>query len=79
MLQARIRVAVPKSRNSDLDMRIDRETSLVLAAPEEGKFYLNREQISAEAIQDRIGAAGSIMYRLPFGELSPVTNTVPLQ
>ena len=54
MLQPRIRVAVPKGKNPDPDMRIDQETSLVLAAPEEGKFYLNREQVTPDGIQDRI-------------------------
>ena len=57
MLQPRIRVSVPKARNPDLDMRIDKETSLVLAALDDGRVYLNREQISAELVQDRVTRA----------------------
>jgi biopolymer transport protein ExbD/biopolymer transport protein TolR len=56
MLQPRIRVAVRKAKNPDPDMRIDQETSLVLAAPEQGQFYLNRELVAPERIQDRISA-----------------------
>jgi len=57
MLQPRIRVAVPKGKNPDLDMRIDNDTSLVVAAPEEGLIYLNRDLIAPELVEDRIRAA----------------------
>jgi biopolymer transport protein ExbD/biopolymer transport protein TolR len=57
LLQPRINVAVPKARNPDLDMRIDKETSLVVAALDDGRVYLNREQISAERVEERISAA----------------------
>jgi biopolymer transport protein ExbD/biopolymer transport protein TolR len=57
MLQPRIRVAVPKGKNPDLDVRIDKETSLVLAAPDDGRIYLNRQQISPEMVQERITQA----------------------
>jgi len=57
LLQPRINVAVPKSRNPDPDMRIDKETSLVVAALDDGRVYLNREQISPELVQERITQA----------------------
>jgi len=56
MLQPRVRVAVPKGKNPDLDLKIDRETSVVLAAPEEGEYFLNREKVPPDRIQDRIVA-----------------------
>ena len=37
-------------------MKIDKETSVVLAAPQKGQYYLNLEQVTPDAIQDRITA-----------------------
>ena len=57
MLQPRLRVEVPKGQNPDQDLGIDSETSLVLAAPEEGLFFLNREQVQLADLQERLSVA----------------------
>ncbi len=48
LLQSGVSVAVPKSRNPDLDENIVKETSAVIAIPNDNEFYIGRDKMNAK-------------------------------
>ena len=48
LLQSGVSVAVPKSRNPDLDDNIVKETSAVIAIPNDNEFYIGRDKMNAK-------------------------------
>ena len=57
LLQSGVSVAVPKSKNPDLDENIVKENSAVVAIPNDNEFYIGRDKINAkEDIASRVTA-----------------------
>jgi biopolymer transport protein ExbD len=54
MLQSGVSVALPKSKNPDADPNIIKETSAVVAIPEDNKFFIGRDQIQQADIPKTI-------------------------
>lgn len=55
MLQHGITVNLPKELNNpDEDRRITADTSVVIAIPEDGKYYLGKTQVSKEQLKDKV-------------------------
>src|SRR5262245_15062396 len=55
MLQSGVSVALPITKNPDRDDAITKETSVVLAIPNENEFYINKERVnSLDDIPQRI-------------------------
>ena len=48
LLQSGVSVAVPKSRNPELDDNIVKETSAVIAIPNDNEFYIGRDKMNAK-------------------------------
>jgi biopolymer transport protein ExbD/biopolymer transport protein TolR len=48
LLQSGVSVAVPKSKNPDLDDNIVKETSAVIAIPNDNEFYIGRDKMNAK-------------------------------
>jgi biopolymer transport protein ExbD/biopolymer transport protein TolR len=49
MLQSGVSVALPTSTYPDRDDDINKESSVVIAIPEEGKFYINKDPVGSLA------------------------------
>lgn len=56
MLQSGVSVALPKSKYPDPDPNIIKETSVVLAIPNEGEVYLGRDKIALNDVPQRVRA-----------------------
>jgi len=56
MLQSGVSVSLPKSKYPEPDPNIIKDTSAVVAIPEDGKFYIGRDKIQKEDIPNRIKA-----------------------
>jgi biopolymer transport protein TolR len=55
MLQHGITVNLPKELlNPDEDQRITADTSVVIAIPEDGKYYLGKTQVSKEQLKEKV-------------------------
>jgi biopolymer transport protein ExbD len=54
MLQSGVSVTLPESKNPDIDMNINKETSAVVAIPADGQYYLNREKVNLSDLPDRV-------------------------
>ena len=55
MLQHGITVNLPKELNNpDEDQRITSDTSVVIAIPEDGKYYLGKTQVTKEQLKDKV-------------------------
>ncbi len=54
MLQSGVSVALPKSKYPDLDPNIIKDTSAVIAIPDNGEFYIGREKVAQADIPTRI-------------------------
>jgi biopolymer transport protein ExbD len=48
LLQSGVSVAVPKTKNPDLDDNIVKETSAVIAIPNDNEFYIGRDKMNAK-------------------------------
>src|SRR5262249_46292669 len=48
MLQSGVSVALPKSKNPENDPNIIKETSAVIAVPDDNSFYLGRDKLAKE-------------------------------
>src|SRR5688572_25999812 len=57
LLQSGVSVAVPKSKNPELDENIVKDNSAVIAIPNDNEFYIGRDKINAkEDIATRVTA-----------------------
>jgi biopolymer transport protein TolR len=56
MLQSGVTVVMPKSKNSQEDPDINKETAVVVAIPADGQFYLGKELIAKERLTEKIKA-----------------------
>jgi len=56
MLQSGVTVVMPKSKNSEEDSNINKETAVVVAIPADGQFYLGKELIAKERLTEKIKA-----------------------
>jgi biopolymer transport protein ExbD/biopolymer transport protein TolR len=54
MLQSGVSVALPKSKYPDLDPNIIKDTSAVIAIPDNGEFYIGRDKVAMADIPARI-------------------------
>ena len=54
MLQTGVSVALPKSKNPDPDPNIIKETSAVVAIPNDGEFYIGRDRVAQADIPKTI-------------------------
>lgn len=54
MLQQGVSVALPKSKNPDADPNIIKETSVVVAIPNDSEFYIGRDKIAQADIPKTI-------------------------
>src|ERR1044071_4096652 len=54
MLQTGVSVALPKSKNPDPDPNIIKETSAVVAIPNDGEFYIGRDKVAQADIATRV-------------------------
>jgi biopolymer transport protein TolR len=54
MLQTGVSVALPMSKNPDADPNIIKETSAVVAIPNDGEFYIGRDKIAQADIPKTI-------------------------
>jgi biopolymer transport protein ExbD/biopolymer transport protein TolR len=56
MLQSGVTVVMPKSKNSEEDQNINKETAVVVAIPADGQFYLGKELIAKDRLTEKIKA-----------------------
>ncbi|MGH9825116.1 MAG: ExbD/TolR family protein, partial [Blastocatellia bacterium] len=56
MLGQDIKVNVPKAKNAELDLKIDKESSVVIALTDDGKTYVNKDPVPLADIPARVGA-----------------------
>jgi biopolymer transport protein ExbD/biopolymer transport protein TolR len=56
MLQSGVTVVMPKSKNSEEDQNINKETAVVIAIPNNGEYYLGKDKIAAERLTEKIKA-----------------------
>src|SRR5215467_3958116 len=56
MLQSGVSVTLPQTKNPDIDPAINRETSAVVAIPNNTDVYLGKEKVRKEDLPDRINA-----------------------
>ena len=56
MLGQGIKVNVPKAKNAELDLKIDKESSVVIALTGDGKTYVNKDPVPVADIPARVGA-----------------------
>jgi len=54
MLQSGVNVTLPQTKNPDIDPAINRETSAVVAIPNNTEVYLGKEKLRKEDLPDRI-------------------------
>jgi biopolymer transport protein ExbD/biopolymer transport protein TolR len=54
MLQQGVSVTLPQTKNPDIDPAINRETSAVVAIPNNNDVYLGKEKVRKEDLPDRI-------------------------
>jgi biopolymer transport protein ExbD len=54
MLQSGVSVALPKSKYPDPDPNIIKDTSAVIAIPNDGEFYIGRDKVAQADIPTRI-------------------------
>jgi biopolymer transport protein TolR len=54
MLQSGVSVVMPKSLNPEEDPAINKETAVVVAIPENGVYYVGKEQINRERLTEKI-------------------------
>ena len=54
MLQSGVSVQLPTSKFPDRDDAINKETSVVIAIPDEGQFYINKERVNQADIPQRV-------------------------
>jgi biopolymer transport protein ExbD len=53
-LQAGVNVALPKGPHGEEDQDINKESSVVVAVPTDGTYYLGREQLNLSDLETRI-------------------------
>ncbi len=88
MLQAGVSVALPKSKYPDPDPNIVKDTSVVIAIPNDGEFYIGRDKIALtdipkaveRALKDK-PAADQVVYiksgqKVKYGTVVEVINSV---
>ncbi len=88
MLQAGVSVALPKSKYPDPDPNIVKDTSVVLAIPNDGEYYIGRDKIALadipkaveRALKDK-PAADQVVYiksgqKVKYGTVVEVINSV---
>lgn len=56
MLQAGVSVTLPKSLNPDEDTAINKESSVIIAIPEDGTYYLGKEPVAKERLTEKVKA-----------------------
>jgi biopolymer transport protein TolR len=56
MLQSGVSVTLPQTKNPDIDMNINKETSAVVAIPTDGQYYLNRDKVNLTDLPDKVSA-----------------------
>jgi len=56
MLQSGVSVTLPQTKNPDIDPAINRETSAVVAIPNNNEVYLGKEKVKKEDLGERINA-----------------------
>src|SRR5262245_50742659 len=54
VLQSGVSVAVPKSKNSELDPNIIKETSAVVSLPKDGEYYIGKDRVAKEDIPTKV-------------------------
>jgi biopolymer transport protein ExbD/biopolymer transport protein TolR len=55
MLQHGITVNLPKDlKNPEEDQRIIKDTSILIAIPEDGKYYLGKTQVTKDQLKDKV-------------------------
>ncbi|HUK91398.1 MAG TPA: biopolymer transporter ExbD [Blastocatellia bacterium] len=54
MLQSGVNVTLPQSKNPDIDMNINKETSAVVAVPADGQYYLNRDKVNLTDLPEKV-------------------------
>jgi len=54
LLQSGVSVVVPKSKHPELDPNIVKDTSAVVAIPEEGQFYIGKDKIAQTDIPTKV-------------------------
>jgi len=54
MLQSGVSVTLPQTKNPDIDPAINRETSAVVAIPNDNEVYLGKEKVKKEDLAERI-------------------------
>ena len=88
MLQAGVSVALPKSKYPDPDPNIVKDTSVVIAIPNDGEYYIGRDKIALtdipkaveRALKDK-PAADQVVYiksgqKVKYGTVVEVINSV---
>ena len=88
MLQAGVSVALPKSKYPDPDPNIVKDTSVVIAIPNDGEYYIGRDKIALadipkaveRALKDK-PAADQVVYiksgqKVKYGTVVDVINSV---
>lgn len=56
MLQSGVSVVMPKTKNSEEDQNINKETAVVIAIPADGQFYVGKEVIAKERLTEKVKA-----------------------
>jgi biopolymer transport protein TolR len=88
MLQSGVSVALPRSKYPDPDPNIVKDTSVVIAIPNDGEYYLGRDKIALgdipkaveRALKDK-PAADQVVYiksgqKVKYGTVVEVINSV---
>lgn len=88
MLQSGVSVALPKSKYPDPDPNIVKDTSVVIAIPNDGEYYIGRDKIALadipkaveRALKDK-PAADQVVYiksgqKVKYGTVVEVINSV---
>jgi len=86
MLQKGVPVVLPNSRNPQVQPEADKESSLVIAIPAEGKYHISKDDLPFEALREQISEdyqrnpAKPVFIKatntLPFYEIKRVLKTV---
>lgn len=56
MLQAGVSVTLPKTLNPDEDTAINKESSVIIAIPDDGIYYLGKEPVAKERLTEKVKA-----------------------
>lgn len=56
MLQSGVSVVMPKTKNSEEDQNINKETAVVIAIPADGQYYVGKEVIAKERLTEKVKA-----------------------